>query len=384
MLSIDSLPRGAIAIVADNSAEAARLADSIKTRGFDAARIVFRGALCDFTAQPGACGADLALVHLPYRPDAAHIAGIESLTRRLKVVITGDQATFDALRGLRAARAWAFLNEDDLTSSALENGILNLARARASEDRLLGAIGDQGDQIRHLSGAAALIGPAVERSKEAIWRLVGLAAARSTQAGEAAVEAFEIADEIEMLNEALIQHLQTSRSSGFAPQTTDLNAVVEEFGRECLARGAERVSLQTGADPISIKPAAAALRSLLDTLLNVWRETRQSNDKLELLTWDAGHDARLAVVLTKSRPGETAAAPEAGFSAMRSLFRTLRPMAVACGGAIESGWAPADHPEFEAMTICLPKRAPLRACDPSPGAIAEAANALLGVKGLAG
>jgi len=385
MLSTIDAPRfGGIAIIADEPIDRTRLERLLRPRGVDVGIVVFRGALADFVARPGADGADLALLHLAHRPDAAQIADIESLTRRLKVILTGDQAAFDALRGLRAARAWAFLSEEELTSGVLEEAIRNLACARASEDRLLRRLGDQRDQVRCLAGAAALVGPAVERSKEAIWRLVGLAAAGATQAGEAAVEAFEIADEIEMLNEELIEHLQAPQSSGFAPQTTDLNGIVENFGRECLARGAQGISLQTGSDPISIKPAAAALRGLLDTLLTVWRGARQADDRLELLTWDAGHDARLAVVLTKSRASERATAPETGVSAMRSLFASLRPMVVAVGGAIESDWAPANYPEFEAMTICLPKRAPLRAFDRRPRVVAGASDALLGVKGLAG
>jgi len=143
-----------------------------------------------------------------------------------------------------------------------------------------------------------------------------------------------------------------------SPGAADLNRVVEDFVRANAATS--NVSAQTGCDPIFVRPAAAALRHLLETLLSSWRATAHPEDKLELLTWDSGAEARLAVVLTRIASETPAAAP--AFIALRNIFRKLDPMVQACGVDVEASFAPTGESDSASMTICLPKRPPANLC----------------------
>ena len=382
----DAAPQGrAIAIVADRPADIARLEELVSSPALGDARIVYRGDLTGFAARQGPPPADLALLHIADALNPARCAAIEALTRRLKVLVIGDSEVVHSCGGVQAARTWAVVNSGDLCPSGLGSVIAVLTQARESEDRLLRAYGDQGARLHRIAKAAAFVPAAVERTKDAIWRLAGLAGmgAAANEAGDAVAQAFDVIDGLESLNDELVECLKMSPVAPVAAQAVDLNEAVEDFARGCAAAGVNSVSVQTGCDPIGIKAAAAELRHLLDTLMATWRETRQPNDKLELLAWDAGAEARLAIVLSKNSSLEDAKASAPASVTMHNIFRRLQPLALACGASVEAGWAPAGLGDFAAMTICLPKQAPARmsaALAPFHGAPLEP----LSVRGLAG
>jgi hypothetical protein len=139
------------------------------------------------------------------------------------------------------------------------------------------------------------------------------------------------------------------------PRAADLNEIVEDFVRNCAAAGVGDISAQTGCDPIPVNLSAAALRDLLDTLQDAWRETRGPHDKLELLCWDSGPEARLAIVLTRSSRNEHDSARAPAFIAMHNIFKKLQASPHACGAVIEADFALTEKSDAAAMTILLPK-----------------------------
>ena len=380
-------PQGcAIAIIGECSADVARIESLLNPRALGEARIVYRGAMRGFAAHQGALAADLALAPIDGELDPEQCAQIEALTRRLKVVVIGEGGAAKSCGGLQAARAWAFVESAGLSAGALESAIFTLTRARESEERLLKSLGDQGAQLRRLAQAAAFFPTAVEKTNDAIWRLAGLAGmgAAASEAGEAVAQAFDVVDDLTMLNEEFAECLKMSPVTHFAANATDLNEVVEDFAQDCAASGVKNVSVQTASDPIAVKPAAAALRGLLDTLMRTWRETRQSSDKLELLTWDAGAEARLAIVLSNSPAAGDRAGQSPASVTMNNMFAALHPLAQACGASIEAGWAPNNLSDFAAMTICLAKPALASAASAALARLQGARPEDLSVTGLAG
>ena len=360
--SIATPRRRAIAILAESPADIARLVSVVSGVALGSIRIAYRGTFTGFAPQEGDEPIDLVLLQAAENFDPRQCAAIEALTRRFKLVITGAPEKFDAVNGVPSARAWSFVNQDDLSASALDNAILSLERARQSEDRLLRALGEKTTRLRRIASAANLIPPVVERVESAIWQLAGLASATSiaSEAGDAAARAFDVVDELEMLNSEFAECLKMTDCALLAPRAADLNEVVENFARDCFAAGFKSVSAQTGSDPIVVKPSAADLRQLLDALLHAWREVRQPNDKLEFLTWDSGCEARLAIVLAKSS-GIGGAEQAPAHITMRNIFRNLHPLAQACGASVEAGLTPDDRCDFASMTLCLPKQTLARA-----------------------
>ena len=352
-----AMPRGrAIAILAD-AASLARLESVVSGSTLGSISVVYRGTLRSFACREGDAAIDLVLLHLGETLDPRQCAAIEALTRRFKVVITGNRENLDAADAVQAARAWSFINLGDLSASVLDNTILGLERARHSEDRLLRALGEKSAQLPRVANAASLMPPVVERIGSAIWQLAGFASVThfASEAGDSAAVAFDVVDELNVLKGELAECVKMSNSANLAPRAANLNEVVEDFARDCFTAGIKTISAQTGSDPIIVKPAATALRQLLDALLATWSEVRQPNDKLELLTWDPGHEARIAIVLTKaSDTGAIERAP--AHVTMRNIFRKLHPLAQACGVDVEADWTRDDNRAFSSMTLCLPKQ----------------------------
>jgi hypothetical protein len=361
-LSVQPLaPRGGgIAIIADRSDDIARIERSLGGDGAGRRAIVYRGPLSEFETS----GGELVLLQAALPPGAALCMRIEALCRHCRLVIIGDSRLRDALAGVKSARAWALVDSGDLSSKALNNAIIGLERARASEDRLLRALCDQGAQLRRLASAAALAHPAIARSRATLYH-----AAASRFDGEAARQAFDAADELQLLDEELGAALKSLESAQRAHGPADLNQVVEGFVRDNAAAGIADLSAQTGREPILVKLEASALRALLDGMLHVWRQTRHPHDKLELLTWDPGPRARLAIVLSHGCAGDRLVRAPA-FIILRNICRTLHPLAEACGVHLET----AGHFGSAALTIALPKQPPLgaaasRRLEALPGAL---------------
>jgi hypothetical protein len=338
-------PRGGgIAIIADRPHEIARIERSLGR--FGAGRpIVYRGALGEFEAS----GGEVVLLQAASQAGAARCAKIEALCRSCKLVLIGDSRLRDALSGVKSARAWAFVDCQNVSSNALNDAIASLERARASEDRLIRALCDQGAQLRRLAGAAALAHPAFARSRAALDD-----AAASRLDGEAASAAFDAADELQFLDGELGEALKSLERAQRLLVPVDLNQIVESFVRDNAAAGIANLSAQTGREPILVIPETDALRALLEAMLLVWRQTRHPHDKLELLTWDPGPQALLAIVLSHRCGSSGAAVRAPAFIVLRDICRTLHPLAEGCGAHVES----AGHFGSAALTISLPKQPP--------------------------
>jgi hypothetical protein len=241
-------PRGGgIAIIAERPADIARIEQSLAR--FDAGRreIAYRGALSGFEIR----NAEVVLLQTGPLPGVAQCAQIEALSRGCKLVLIGDSRLRDAWASVKSARAWAFVDCQDLSSGALNNAIFGLERARASEDRLLRALSDQGAELRRLASVAALAQPAIARSQATLYEF-----ANARFDGEAAGRAFDAADELQLLNEEISETLKSVERAQRARGPADLNQIVEAFVRDNVAAGTAHLSAQTGRDPIPVKPEA--------------------------------------------------------------------------------------------------------------------------------
>jgi hypothetical protein len=197
----ESTASGRLAVIADHPADVARLASLLGAAAGASKRVVYRGDLSGFAARQSELCVDLALLHIAGDLEPAQCARIDMLTRRLKLIVTGDESALDISARIRAARAWSFIRQSDLAPGTLADSISALGRARGSEDRLLRKLGDRDAQIRRLVSAASLIPPVLGRVEESIWRLAGLALACAGEAGDQAARAFDAVDELKLANQ---------------------------------------------------------------------------------------------------------------------------------------------------------------------------------------
>jgi hypothetical protein len=316
--------------------------------------IVFAGHAAEFSIDKAAAGIELAIVSTGKRSRGRFDALVAAWSRSMAVLVIADGgglAEPDVTRG----RTFAILESGGLTASSLELAVANALRTRASEDRLLRMLADQASELTRLERANGALIDAAESAATAARRLCNLLDLREREsqlerASALARESIDGLAVVQLDSEAARKRRRKSR------EPAELNAIVSEaMQSDANRRGAEdEVSGMLSEHPVYANCEPGAARALVEQAIAAWRRQRQAGDRLEMITWDAGHEARIALVSTQ-RAIVSLAPPDrlAPFKAldMRSVHAAIRGAVVACGGdvRITGGAAPSS------LTICLPK-----------------------------
>ena len=327
-----------VAVVADRSAFRERVALLLDQAACSHPAIVYRGNLAAFFACGVASSVDVAVIAMEEEPGEAVVAQINALTRSTGVALVGDPRVVRKLTAADGMRARICLGCDDLTPNSLEAALAGLLRARASEDRLLRIVADQSGRMLQIRSVGARLGHEVDAvvhgfnafAQQTADLVMDGATRRAMALAMDAVEGLESArDEFD-------RSLRAGRQALFGP--ADLNSAIETFVEDMSGAGARKVSVLTSSSPIFVQADGASVRRLLDCILRSWREARRPTDRLELLSWDAGAEAKLAVVFlgtpddSAAQSADAAPAPASEF--LSRLLRDLRPHVDACDARI--------------------------------------------------
>ena len=348
-----------VAVVADRSAFRERVALLLDQAACSHPAIVYRGNLAAFFACGAASSVDVAVIAMEEEPGEAVVAQINALTRSTGVAVVGDPWIVGKLTAADGARARICLSRDDLTPNSLEAALAGLLRARASEDRLLQVVADQSGRMLQVRSVGARLGhevDAVVHGFNAFARQTAdLAMDGATR--RAMALAMDAVEGLESARDEFDRSLRAGRQALFGP--ADLNSAIETFVEDMSGAGARNVSALTSSSPIFVQADGASVRRLLDCILQSWREARRPRDRLELLSWDAGAEAKLAVVFlgtpddSAAQSADAAPAPASKFLAR--LLRDLRPHADACGARIGVDQS-ARAATLLYLTLSLPKK----------------------------
>jgi hypothetical protein len=316
-----------VAVIASRPADGRRIA--LMLDGAVQSRFVVANSddLTTFLTSGAAAGVDIAVVMLESHPTEAVKAQINRLARSTGVALVGDPAVVLKLMAPDGMRARVCLPDEDLTPEVLEAALIGLLCARASEDRLLRVVADQARQVREMHGAGARLIREVGIAGDAFN--VATREVADLPLNPGGVRAMALAaDAIAGLEEASGEFKRAI--TGLAAQQAllrpaNLNNVIEAFVKNISGAGASKVSALTSFSPIFVHADGASVWRLLDGVLRSWRVGRAPTDRLELLCWDSGAEAKLAVVM--SRSGDDLIAMDSGpadKSAGSKFLRRLR------------------------------------------------------------
>ena len=335
----------------------------------------YRGDLSNFWSSGKVSSVDVALILLDDEPTEIVKAQIGALTRSAGVVLIGAQHIVVKLMAADGMRARACLCRDDLTPNSLETAMHGLLSARASEDRLLRVVANQSAQVQQLRNSGARLAREIDIAVEAFGaftrEIADLAANRRTKRAMAlAADAVAGLDEVRSEFDRSVRGLAVQQAL-LAP--ANLNSVIEGFVRNMSGAGASNVSVLTSFDPIFVRADGASVWRLLDCVLQAWRQVRRPVDRLELLSWDAGADAKLAIVFSKHTNAFPTNEQPTAISAsspefLRRLCQDLRLHAEICGARIEADRGSPAASKVN-LTLSLPKKSsaplyPLAAAKP--------------------
>ena len=350
-----------VAIAAGRPALRERLALLLDAATPRSAEIIYRGDLAAFFASGRASSVDVAVIGVEEAPGEAVKAQIDALTRATGVALVGDPLLVRALTPADGMRARICLSRDDLTSASLAAALTGLLRARASENRLLRVVADQNGQAQQMRSAGARLAHEagfVVRTLDALALEIG-DCAMTGAAKRAIALAMDAAQGLEGACAEFEQPMNGLVGRQSLLGAADLSDEIDAFVGALSGAGARNVSALSSSGPIFVQADGVSLRRLLDRLLKSWRAARRPTDRLELLSWDAGAEAKLAIVISAEAfdfaggLSDAAGAPAGEF--LGRLRRDLKPYAEACGARIDAaGRLPAATTRY--LTLSLPKK----------------------------
>jgi hypothetical protein len=333
-----------VAVVADRPALRARIALLLDQAACSRPTIIYRGGLAAFFARGGASCVDVAVIAVEEEPGETVAAQINALTRSTGVALVGDPWMVRKLMVADGMRARICLSRDDLTPNSLEAALTGLLRARASEDRLLQIVAGQSGRMLQMRS----IGARLAHEVDAVVQTFNAFAQQTTDLAmdgatrRAMALAMDAVEGLESARGEFDRSLRGGQQALFGP--ADLNTAIEAFVENLSGAGARKVSALTSSSPIFVQADGASVRRLLDCILQSWRETRRPTDRLELLSWDAGAEAKLAIVFSRTADDFSAVhatddAPAPASEFLTRLLRDMKPHADVCGAriAVDSG-----------------------------------------------
>jgi hypothetical protein len=300
--------------------------------------ISYRGDLPTFFANGIASAIDVVVIVLEEEPGEAAEAQINALTRSTGVALVGEPWIVRKLTAADGMRARICLNRDDLTPDSLSAALTGLVRARASEDRLLRIVVDQSGRMLQMRSIGARLGHEVDAVVHGLNVFARQTAeiAMDGATRRAMALAMDALEGLESARREFDRSLRAGRQALFGP--ADLNSAIEAFVEDVSSGGACKVSALTGSSPIFVQADSASVRRLLDCILRSWDAARRPTERFELLSWDAGAEAKLAIVFSRARDDSAAqsadAAPAPASEFVGRLLRDLRPHVEACGARI--------------------------------------------------
>jgi hypothetical protein len=348
-----------VAIVADRRALWERVALLLDDATHRRPAISYRGDLPTFFANGIASSIDVVVIVLEEEPGEAVEAQINALTRSTGVALVGGPWVVRKLTAADGMRARICLNRDDLTPDSLEAALTGLLRARASEDRLLRIVADQSGRMLQMRSVGARLAHEVDAVVHGLNAFARQTAdlAMDGATRRAMALAMDALEGLESARGEFDRSLRAGRHALFGP--ADLNSAIEAFVEDMASAGARKVSALTSSSPIFVRADGALVRRLLDCIVQSWREARRPTERLELLSWDAGAEAKLAIVFSRT-PDDSAAqsadaAPAPGSEFLGRLLRDLRPHVEACGARIGVDQS-ACAATLLYLTLSLPKK----------------------------
>jgi hypothetical protein len=295
--------------------------------------------LADFWRRPDLDRDVFVLVSTHRAPDAISLSRWARLARSIALVFVVPREHIFAWETIGASRGIGIVAREDLGPAVLETAIRAVARARESERALIEILSGRNGVLSELRAVAQDLTLA---ERELTSRFAG---APTGGAAALAAEAIAALAEAEARMASALAAIDTERPSDLVAL---VDALVRRDGRP-LDRG---IGALTSEGPLWLAAPARETRALLVELLARWREERCVGDRLELIVWDAGENARIAAVISRA-PN----APRARLAAsVRGLISALQPFASACGATIESVGEPRGRVERISFAIQLPKR----------------------------
>lgn len=350
------------AVLADRPADRAIVALALDNAIGGRLAVTYRDDLTNFWANGGVSSVDIVLIVLDEEPTEAAKVRINALTRSAGVALIGRHPILVRLMAADGMRARTCLCRDDLTPNSLEVTVLGLLRARASEDRLLRVVADQNAQVQQLRHFGARLAQEIEVAVDAFGAVKREIAdlAPNKRAKRALALA---ADAIEGLNDVCGEFDRSI--GGLAVQQAllapaNLNNVIDAFVRNISGAGARKVSALTSFDPIFVRADGASVWRILDCVLQAWRQARRPADRLELLSWDAGADAKLAVVFSRQASGRPVdhwpdAIRASWLEFLSRLCQDLGAYVQMCGARMEADYGSPASTKMS-LTLSLPKK----------------------------